>query len=89
MSARQFYFSCNPPDRRSGGSIYARNEKPVKPHFDSHHFYFVTTTAVGYAHLFKRDVIKRIILDSLHHIRTSRGMKLFVFVIMPSHIHKC
>lgn len=60
---------------------------PVKPEFTSHHFYFVTTTAVGHAHLFRRDVIKRIILDSLHHIRTTRGVKLFVFVIMLNHIH--
>lgn len=60
---------------------------PVKPNFDSHYFYFVTTTAVKHIHLFKRDVIKRIILDSMHHIHTTRGMKLFVFVIMPNHIH--
>jgi REP element-mobilizing transposase RayT len=60
---------------------------PVKPAFTPHYFYFVTTTAVGHVHLFKRDVIKRIILDSLHHIRTTRGVKLYVFVIMPNHIH--
>ncbi len=60
---------------------------PVKPNFNSQHFYFVTTTAVKHVHLFKREVIKRIILDSLHHIRTTRGVKLFVFVIMPNHIH--
>lgn len=59
----------------------------IRPNFDLHYFYFVTTTAVGHVHLFKRDVIKRIILDSLHHIRTVRGVKLFVFVIMPNHIH--
>ena len=60
---------------------------PVKPNFNSDYFYFVTTTAVGHAHLFRRDVIKRIILDSLHHLRTTRKIKLFVFVIMPNHIH--
>jgi REP element-mobilizing transposase RayT len=60
---------------------------PVKPEFTSHYFYSVTTAAVGHAHLFRRDVPKRIILDSLHHIRTTRGVKLFVFVIMPNHIH--
>ena len=60
---------------------------PVKPNFNSDYFYFVTTTAVGHAHLFRRDVIKRIIVDSLHYLRTTRQMKLFVFVIMPNHIH--
>jgi REP element-mobilizing transposase RayT len=64
-----------------------RNIMPVKPEFTPYYFYFVTTSAVGRAHLFRRDVIKRIILDSLHHIRTTRGVKLFVFVIMPNHIH--
>ncbi|MEO8356019.1 MAG: transposase [Chloroflexota bacterium] len=60
---------------------------PVKPNFNPDYFYFVTTTAVGHAHLFRSDVIKRIIVDSLHYIKTSRGVKLFVFVIMPNHIH--
>ena len=60
---------------------------PVKPEFNSNYFYFVTTTAVGHVHLFKRDVIKRSIVDSLHHIRTTSGVKLFIFVIMPNHIH--
>jgi REP element-mobilizing transposase RayT len=60
---------------------------PIKPNFDSHHFYFVTTAAIGHAHLFRRDVVKRIIVDSLHHIRTTRGVRLFIFVIMPNHIH--
>lgn len=60
---------------------------PVRPYFFPQYFYFVTTTAVKHIHLFKRDVIKHIVLDSLHHIRITRGMKLFVFVIMPNHIH--
>ena len=60
---------------------------PVKPIFNPDYFYFVTTTAVKHAHLFRQDVIKRIIVDSLQHLRTTRQMKLFVFVIMPNHIH--
>jgi REP element-mobilizing transposase RayT len=60
---------------------------PVKPSFTPDHLYFVSTTAVNRLHLFRRDVIKRIIVDSLHHLRTTRQMKLFVFVIMPNHIH--
>lgn len=63
------------------------NVMPVKPNFNPDYFYFVTTTAVGHIHLFKRDVIKRIIVDSFHHLRTTGKMKLFVFVIMPNHIH--
>lgn len=60
---------------------------PVKPNFDPDYLYFVTTTAVKHTHLFHRDVIKRIIIDSLHHLHTTRKMKLFVFVVMPNHIH--
>jgi REP element-mobilizing transposase RayT len=60
---------------------------PVKPNFNPDYLYFVTTTAVNHIHIFQRDVIKRIILDSLRHVRTTRGVKLFVFVIMPNHIH--
>jgi REP element-mobilizing transposase RayT len=60
---------------------------PVKPNFNPDYLYFVTTKAVKHVHLFRGDVIKRIIIESLHHIRTTRGMKLFVFVIMPNHIH--
>ena len=60
---------------------------PVKPNFNPDYLYFVTTSAVKHAHLFRRDVIKWIIVDSLHHLRTTGKMKLFVFVIMPNHIH--
>ena len=60
---------------------------PVKPNFNPDYLYFVTTSAVKHAHLFRRDAIKRIILDSLHHLRTMGKMKLFVFVVMPNHIH--
>lgn len=60
---------------------------PVKPNFDSANLYFVTTTAIKHLHLFKRDVIKRIILDSFHHLRATGKIKLFIFVVMPNHIH--
>ena len=60
---------------------------PVKPNFNPDYLYFVTTTAVKHLHLFRRDVIKRIIVESFHHLRTTGKMKLFVFVIMPNHIH--
>ena len=60
---------------------------PVKPNFNPDYLYFVTTTAVKHIHLFRRDVIKRIIVDSLHYLQTAGKLKLFVFVIMPNHIH--
>ena len=60
---------------------------PVHPNFNSDNLYFVTTTAEKHLHVFRRESIVRIILDSLHFLRTSKRMILFCFVIMPIHIH--
>jgi len=60
---------------------------PVKPNFNPDYLYFVTTNAVKRAHLFKQDIIKQILIDSFHYLRTNGRMKLFAFVIMPSHNH--
>jgi putative transposase len=60
---------------------------PVHPNFNPDYLYFITTKAERHAHIFKRESIIRIILDSLHFLRTNRHIKLFVFVIMPNHIH--
>jgi len=60
---------------------------PVQPNFDPDHLYFVTTKAENHFHLFKHESIIRILLDSPHYLRISRHMQLFVFVIMPNHIH--
>ncbi len=60
---------------------------PVKPNFDPANLYFITTSAVGHAHLFRRDVIKRIVADSLNFMRARGWVRLYVFVIMPNHIH--
>ncbi len=60
---------------------------PVRPVFDPNHLYFITTTAVDRTHLFRRDVVKRIIADSLNYMRVSGWINLHVFVIMPNHIH--
>ena len=58
-----------------------------KPDFTPEHLYFVTTKAVDYLHLFQRDVIKRIILDTFDCFRLRKRLKLYSFVIMPNHIH--
>ena len=60
---------------------------PVRPNFNPDYLYFVTTTAERHIHIFKNDSIIRIILDSLHFLRTNKRMELFAFVIMPNHIH--
>lgn len=60
---------------------------PVKPIFNPDYLYFVTANAVNHSQLFKRDIIKQILVDSLLYLRTNERMKLFVFVIMHNHIH--
>jgi putative transposase len=60
---------------------------PVRPVFDPSNLYFVTTTAVERVHLFRRDVIKRIIADSLNYMRVQCWINLHSFVIMPNHVN--
>ena len=56
-------------------------------HVDTDHLYFITTSASRRAHTFSRDVIKRIMVDSLNTGRILGQYKLYAFVIMPNHIH--
>jgi REP element-mobilizing transposase RayT len=56
-------------------------------HVDPTHLYFITTRAIQRAHIFRRDVIKRILVDSLNIGRILGQYELFAFVIMPNHIH--
>jgi putative transposase len=51
------------------------------------HLYFVTTSAVQRAHVFRRDIIKRILVDSLNTGRILGQYQLFAFVMMPNHVH--
>ncbi len=58
-----------------------------RPDFTPEHLYFVTTKAVQYAHLFQRDVMKRLMVDTLDCFRSQKRFELYTFVVMPNHIH--
>ncbi|MBI3737516.1 MAG: transposase [Chloroflexi bacterium] len=58
-----------------------------RPTFDPEHLYFITTKAVNYAHAFQRDIVKRILLDTLDCMRSQKRIKIYSFVIMPNHLH--
>ena len=58
-----------------------------RPDFNSDYLYFVTSSAAKKQNIFKTDVIKRLIVDSLDCLRLRNRMHLFDFVIMPNHIH--
>jgi len=56
-------------------------------HTNPDHLYFITASAIQHAHIFRRKVIKRILLNSLNIGRILGQYELFAFVIMPNHIH--
>jgi REP element-mobilizing transposase RayT len=58
-----------------------------RPDFDPDHLYFITTKAVDYVHLFQRDLVKRLLVDTLDCVHLRKQMTLYAFVIMPNHIH--
>ncbi len=58
-----------------------------RPDFDPNHLYFISTTAVDHLHLFQRDVVKRLLLDTLDCMRLRKFFTLYVFAMIPNHIH--
>jgi REP-associated tyrosine transposase len=58
-----------------------------RPDFNPDHLYFVTTSAIQHQHLFQRDVIKRLVVDTLDCMRLRERLKLYCFVVMPNHLH--
>ena len=58
-----------------------------RPDFDPEHLYFVTTTAAERTHLFRRDIVKRILVDGLYYVGLMNRVTLYAFVIMPNHVH--
>jgi REP element-mobilizing transposase RayT len=58
-----------------------------RPDFNPHHLYFVTTSVVQHRHLFRRDVLKRLIVDGLDCMRLRQRFKLYAFIVMPNHVH--
>ncbi|MDW7695063.1 transposase [Flammeovirgaceae bacterium SG7u.111] len=56
-----------------------------KAHTD--YAYFWTMTVVGWADVFTRKEYCEIVLDSLQFCQKTKGLEVFAYVIMPSHIH--
>ena len=49
--------------------------------------YFITITTVGWVDVFTRLNQKYIITDSLKHCQQNKGLEIYAYVIMSSHIH--
>ncbi len=58
-----------------------------RPEFNPESLYFVTATAIQHAHIFQRDVMKRLLIDHLDSLRSRKQIALYAFVIMPNHLH--
>jgi putative transposase len=76
-------------DTLRGDHQYARRKEVTnwRPDFNPDNLYFVTTSAVQRRHLFRRDVMKRLVVDSLDCMRLRGRLRLYVFVVMPNHLH--
>jgi len=48
---------------------------------------FITITIVDWIDLFTRKVLSEMIIKNLAHCRNKKGLKIFGYVIMSSHIH--
>ena len=49
--------------------------------------HFVTSTVVGWADVFSREMYKEIIVDSLAYCQKEKGLTVHAWVIMTNHIH--
>ena len=49
--------------------------------------YFVSFATVNWIDVFTRDIYFAIIIESLDHCRKNKGMEIYGYCIMPSHVH--
>jgi REP element-mobilizing transposase RayT len=55
--------------------------------WDANKAYFLTITVVGWIDVFTRNIYKLTIADSLEYCQKEKGLVIFGYCIMPSHIH--
>ena len=54
---------------------------------DQKGIYFLTFTIVDWIDLFTRPVYAEIMIDSIKYCQASKGLVVYAYVIMPSHLH--
>ena len=54
---------------------------------DQYSVYFMTFTTVGWIDLFTRKECKQIIIESLQYCIENKGLVVYAFVLMESHLH--
>jgi putative transposase len=58
-----------------------------KPHHDPTHLYFITATILGWKQIFAQPAYAQIVLNSLDWHRRNDHWALYVYVLMPNHLH--
>lgn len=54
---------------------------------DQDHLHFVTCTVFFWIDLFIRDEYRNILIESLTYCKENKGLTIYGYCIMPSHIH--
>lgn len=54
---------------------------------DPYGLYFATATIVHWIDLFTRKELKHIVVDSLRHCQSEKGLIIHAWCLMPSHLH--
>ncbi len=54
---------------------------------DQYATYFLTFTVVGWIDLFSRKECKDLLIDSLKYCQQQKGLMIYAYVLMESHIH--
>lgn len=54
---------------------------------DQYGLHFLTFTIVGWVDMFTRKECKDIMMDSFRYCQKNKGLELYAYVIMPSHVH--
>jgi len=49
--------------------------------------YFISFAVVGWLDVFTREEYKNILIESLHYCQREKGMEVFAWCIMTSHVH--
>ncbi len=55
--------------------------------FDNQAAYFITITIVGWIDVFTRKNHKMLIVDSLKYCQDKKGLEIYGWVLMSSHLH--
>ena len=54
---------------------------------DPNGVYFITSTTAGWVDVFTRPELKHVVIDSLRHCQSEKGLAIHAWCLMTSHLH--